>query len=252
MLKRFSHGARQVVLRAVQQARLRGQTVEPEHLLLALAEAGELVAMRALEEMGISADDIAAHLPALVAEPPKEDPPFSPAAKRVLEASVKSAKQLGHSYIRSEHLLLALADEDTGGQAASILKAIGVDLAALKRLLTEQASHVPYRPAGQGGWFPGLWGWSQGASTPRDWVVGVRLDEPTLLAVDGLVRAGVARSRSEAVYLLCRKGIEAHRELFERLAEKMASVAEIEREMRRIFSGQAEGQSSGQAEGQSS
>ena len=242
MAKRFTHGARQALLSAIEQARLRCQAVEPEHLLLAVAEAAEPVTTRALVELGVRADAIAAHLRKPVEEPLKKNPPFSPATKRVLDASVQKAKDLSHSSVRTEHLLLALADEDTGGQAVSILKALGVDLASLRHLLTENCQPDPQRAGTQMGWLSRV---LPRAGANRDWVVSVRLDQPTLTAVDGLVRAGLAKSRSEAVFLLCRRGIEAHQELFGRLAEKMASVAEIEREMRRIFSEEAKSRSMG-------
>lgn len=239
MLRRFTYDARQVVLRAVQHARLRGQAVEPGHLLLSVAETADLADVGPPRELGITAEAVASHLPPPLAEPPQQDPPFSPEARRVLEAAAQSARHLGHRHIGPEHLLMALADENAAGQAASILKAIGVDPAALRARLAEHRPLRPYRFGGSHGWLGHLWAQPHSAA-PRDWVVSVRLDEPTLMAVDGLVRAGVANSRSQAVFLLCRKGIEAHRQLFDRLAEKMASVAEIEQEMRRIFSAEGE------------
>ncbi|MEW6047067.1 MAG: Clp protease N-terminal domain-containing protein [Bacillota bacterium] len=231
VLQRFTPRAKQLVVQAVQEARLRNQPVGPEHLLLALSQSAEGLEGATLRDLGVTADGVASHLPDPVPEPdaPKREPPFSPTGKRVLEAAAEKARKLAHTYIGTEHILLALADERTGGEGASILKELGVDLATLPGILFGRPRLI--------------WTEARGAGTNRDWVVSVRLDEPTLTAVDGLVRAGVAKSRSEAVFLLCRKGIDAHRELFDRLAEKMASVAEIEQEMRQIFSGEAGGKS---------
>ena len=40
--------------------------------------------------------------------------PFTPRAKRVLENSIEESRELGHGYIGTEHILLALLDEDDG------------------------------------------------------------------------------------------------------------------------------------------
>ena len=53
--------------------------------------------------------------------------PFTPQAKRVLELAIEEARQLGHNYIGTEHLLLGLMKE---GQsiAAKILESLGARL----------------------------------------------------------------------------------------------------------------------------
>ena len=45
--------------------------------------------------------------------------PFTPRAKRVLELSLEEARQLGHNYIGTEHLLLGLIREGEGVAATS-------------------------------------------------------------------------------------------------------------------------------------
>jgi len=52
--------------------------------------------------------------------------PFTPRAKRVL-AILEEARQLGHNYIGTEHLLLGLS-QDGEGVAARVLENLGVDL----------------------------------------------------------------------------------------------------------------------------
>jgi ATP-dependent Clp protease ATP-binding subunit ClpC len=52
--------------------------------------------------------------------------PFTPRAKRVLELSVDEARQLGHNYVGTEHLLLGLIREGEG-IAARVLLELGVD-----------------------------------------------------------------------------------------------------------------------------
>lgn len=60
--------------------------------------------------------------------------PFTPRSKRVLERAAHEAASLGHDYVGSEHLLLALAQE-RDGVAAEILADRGVDEAAIRRLV---------------------------------------------------------------------------------------------------------------------
>jgi ATP-dependent Clp protease ATP-binding subunit ClpC len=57
--------------------------------------------------------------------------PFTPRAKRVLELSLEEARQLGHSYIGTEHLLLGLLREGEG-VAARVLEGLGVDLGKIR------------------------------------------------------------------------------------------------------------------------
>ncbi len=234
VLQRFTARAKRVIENAVDEARRRGEPVGPLHLLLALARDESSAAGRALREAGVTPEAVAGHL----VEPAdgtasRKEPPFDPEGKRVLEQGARWAKELRHPYIGAEHVLLALLD-DGAAAAADVWRALGVDVARLRERLLAQPPQPEERPGHktQVSWVF----WRSGGES-RDWVVSVRLDAPTLTAVDALVRAGVAKSRSEAVFMLCRKGIEAHRELFDRLAEKMASVAELEEQMRRIFAG---------------
>jgi hypothetical protein len=83
------------------------------------------VAVRLLQGQGITADAVAAavtfpepatDLPALI--------PFSGSARKVLELTFREALRMGHNYIGTEHILLALieAEPDDGP-----LHALGVD-----------------------------------------------------------------------------------------------------------------------------
>merc|ERR1712086_112782 len=57
--------------------------------------------------------------------------PFTPRAKRVLELSLEEARQLGHNYIGTEHLLLGLIREGEG-VAARVLENLSVDLSKVR------------------------------------------------------------------------------------------------------------------------
>jgi ATP-dependent Clp protease ATP-binding subunit ClpC len=58
--------------------------------------------------------------------------PFSPRAKRVLEHSIEESRDLGHGYVGTEHLLLAILDEDDGGPTAKVFEKKGVIMSRLK------------------------------------------------------------------------------------------------------------------------
>ena len=82
--------------------------------------------MKLLASQGVDADAVAA----AVTLPPRVDDvpaltPFSPQAKKVLELTFRQALRLGHNYIGTEHILLALAEaeEDDGP-----LHGLGVDM----------------------------------------------------------------------------------------------------------------------------
>eukprot|EP00961_Rhodomonas_salina_P228092 3083083-Rhodomonas_salina.1 len=68
--------------------------------------------------------------------------PFTPRAKRVLELSLEEARQLGHNYIGTEHLLLGLIREGEG-VAARVLENLALDLTKVRtqviRLLGDTA-----------------------------------------------------------------------------------------------------------------
>ena len=58
--------------------------------------------------------------------------PFSPRAKRVLENAIEESRDLGHGYVGTEHLLLALLDEDDGGPTKKIFDEKEVIMSRIK------------------------------------------------------------------------------------------------------------------------
>ncbi|GAB2684363.1 Clp protease N-terminal domain-containing protein [Saccharopolyspora gloriosae] len=116
---RFTPRARNVVLAAQNEARAAGNTeIRPEHLLLGLlAEPGGL-AMRAITAHGIAPEAVrraaAAPLPAGVDEVP-DLIPFDGGAKKVLELTFREALRLEHNHVGTEHVLLAMLEQENGG-----------------------------------------------------------------------------------------------------------------------------------------
>jgi ATP-dependent Clp protease ATP-binding subunit ClpA len=131
MFERFTDRARRVVVLAQEEARLLNHNyVGTEHLLLGLIHEGEGVAAMALESLGISLQAVRAEVEEIIGRgqrTPSGHIPFTPRAKKVLELSLREAKQLGHNYIGTEHILLGLIREGEG-VAAQVLVKLAADL----------------------------------------------------------------------------------------------------------------------------
>ena len=129
MFMRFTDRARQVVVLAQVEARGLGHGFTgTEHLLLGLLAEGEGVAALVLESLGISLEEARGWVEEIAGRgqgAPAGHIPFTPRAKKVLELALQEAVQLGHSYIGTEHLLLALLAEGEG-VAAQVLASRGV------------------------------------------------------------------------------------------------------------------------------
>jgi Arc/MetJ-type ribon-helix-helix transcriptional regulator len=71
-----------------------------------------------------------------------------------------------------------------------------------------------------------------GGKAPRENVVMVRLGDAALTALDQLVEAGLFGSRSEAAAFLLGAGIQAQRELFERVGKHSAEIKRIRQSLK--------------------
>ncbi|MHB8927302.1 MAG: ATP-dependent Clp protease ATP-binding subunit [Bacillota bacterium] len=128
---RFTPRAQNVITYAQEEAQRHGSSfVGTQHLLLGLLRDGEGVAARAIMAMGLDLDKVRGEVEKVVgkAEGAGEGGAFSPRAKRiVIELTAEEARALGHTYIGTEHILLALIREGEG-VAAQVLESLGVDL----------------------------------------------------------------------------------------------------------------------------
>ncbi len=132
MFNRFTERARRVILLAREEAkRLDHDYLGTEHLLLGLIREGEGVGATALRNLGVDLDQVRQEVEKTVGRGEGGlflgQIPFTPRAKKVLELAVTEARDLGHSYIGTEHLLLGLIREGEG-VAAQVLSSLGVDL----------------------------------------------------------------------------------------------------------------------------
>src|SRR5215218_8483500 len=148
MYERFTEEARQVIVLAQEEARCLGHGyIGTEHLLLGLIGEGAGPASRAFAKLDVTPDAARAQVAADV--PPSEEPPgarqlpFTPRAKGTLEAALRQALGLGHDYIGTEHLLLALMIE-RDARTASILSSLGCPPELLRdTVLAETARKRP-------------------------------------------------------------------------------------------------------------
>jgi ATP-dependent Clp protease ATP-binding subunit ClpA len=158
MFERFTDRARRVLVLAQEEAKGLGHAyIGTEHVLLGLQAEGKGVAARALTELGVDLGDLRRRI--LEVTPPTpggtgpEAAPFTPRSKMVLEYSLREALALGHNYIGTEHLLLALIKEGEG-LGAQILSAAGVGLdearAKVIELLRGYVGGGSSRPAATG------------------------------------------------------------------------------------------------------
>ncbi|AEE78467.1 Clp ATPase [Arabidopsis thaliana] len=130
MFERFTEKAIKVIMLSQEEARRLGHNfVGTEQILLGLIGEGTGIAAKVLKSMGINLKDSRVEVEKIIGRGSgfvAVEIPFTPRAKRVLELSLEEARQLGHNYIGSEHLLLGLLREGEG-VAARVLENLGAD-----------------------------------------------------------------------------------------------------------------------------
>jgi ATP-dependent Clp protease ATP-binding subunit ClpB len=115
------------------------QQVEPEHLLLSLIRQSDGIIPQVFQKLGVPLPPLASQLEENLKKIPKVygggmgQVYLSPRLKKVLDHSFQEADRLKDTYVSTEHLLLALADE--GGAAAQILSAQGITKDDLYKVL---------------------------------------------------------------------------------------------------------------------
>ncbi|BBX03024.1 hypothetical protein BST36_22730 [Mycolicibacterium moriokaense] len=124
---RFTPRARNVVVTAQNKAHEAGNVeITPDHLLLALFDDPEGLAVKLLANQGVTADAVTN----TITLPPRTDgdlpalTPFNRAAKKVLELTFRQALRLGHNYIGTEHIVLALLQNENKN---GVLHRLGVN-----------------------------------------------------------------------------------------------------------------------------
>src|SRR2546430_2531223 len=152
----FTDRVRKVLQMAREEAaRLHHEYVGTEHILLGLIREGEGVAAAVLTNLNVDLEDIQQKIEETVkkgkaAAAAGPDLPYTSRAKKVLELAMSEARELNHSYVGTEHLLLGLLREEKG-IAAQVLTDAGVNLEqARAETLRLLGSEMPATPAGGG------------------------------------------------------------------------------------------------------
>jgi len=129
--EKFSERARQVLKLAQEEAQhFNHSYIGTEHILLGLVREEEGVAAKVLANLGVGLSKVRSAVEYIIGRgerPGTGEIGLTPRAKRVIELAIDEARQLGHNYIGTEHLLLGLLREGEG-VAAGVLDSLGITL----------------------------------------------------------------------------------------------------------------------------
>ena len=140
---RFTPRARSIVVTSQNEARERGHAeIGPEHLVLGLLGEPEGLGARALVAQGVSPEAVRRAVTGSLPEASGELPaliPFDARARKALELTFREALRMGHNYVGTEHVLLALLELEDG---AGLLTSLGVDKAAAEAWVAEAVARA--------------------------------------------------------------------------------------------------------------
>ena len=140
---RYTPRARNAVMVAHSESKAAGNTEGlPAHLVLGLLAEPEGLAAKAFVEQGVTLDAVRAA--ATAALPPASDEvpelvPYGSDAKKVLELTFREALRLGHNYVGTEHILLALLEFENG---EGVLSGLGIDKAGTERYVAHTLAKI--------------------------------------------------------------------------------------------------------------
>lgn len=139
---RFTPRAKNAVMAAHEAARSAGNdAVTPAHLVLGILTEPKSLAADAITAQGVTLTEVdtaaRAAVPGAVDDPP-DLVAYDAQSKRVLTLTVRTALRLGHNYVGTEHILLALLEAEAG---SGLLSGLGLGAeeteAAVQRRLAE-------------------------------------------------------------------------------------------------------------------
>jgi ATP-dependent Clp protease ATP-binding subunit ClpC len=129
-----------VVLAQDEARALKHNYIGTEHILLGLLREEEGLAARVLESLDITVEEVRAQVARIVGQGDEVTTgqiPFTPRAKKVLELALREALSLGHNYIGTEHILLALLEFENG---SGVLSGLGITKAGAEAFIAEALS----------------------------------------------------------------------------------------------------------------
>jgi hypothetical protein len=135
--------AKNVVIAAQNEAHAAGNDeIGAAHLILGLLSDPDGLAAKAIHAQGVAPDTIRRTVATMLPPATGEVPPLIPfdaQAKKALELSFREALRLGHNYIGTEHILLALLELEDG---SGVLTGLGLDKTATETNVTDALEHV--------------------------------------------------------------------------------------------------------------
>ncbi|PWS46668.1 Clp protease [Streptomyces sp. ZEA17I] len=115
---RFTQRARNVVMASHNEAKAAGHAeIVPAHLTLGLLAEPEAIALRVITAQGVTPEALRTATEATLPRAADEVPeliPYDADARKVLELTFREALRLGHNYVGTEHILLALLEFEAG------------------------------------------------------------------------------------------------------------------------------------------
>jgi ATP-dependent Clp protease ATP-binding subunit ClpC len=197
----FTERVRKVLAMAREEAaRLHHEYVGTEHILLGLIREGEGVAATVLQNLSVELDDIQQKIEETVkkgkaGQTTGPDLPYTSRAKKVLELAMSEARELNHSYVGTEHLLLGLLREEKG-IAAQVLTDAGVNLdAARAETLRILGTEMPQGGAQQAGGQPPAQAAPKGEKKSKTPALDHFCRDLTQLAAEGQLDPTIGRAK---------------------------------------------------------
>jgi ATP-dependent Clp protease ATP-binding subunit ClpC len=137
MFDKFTNRAKQVIKLAKKEAqRLNHNYLGTEHVLLGLLKLGQGIAVNVLRNLSLDYEAVRSEVERMVGFGPEiqvyGDPALTGKVKKVFEYANEEATSLGHNYVGTEHLLLALLRQ-TDGVAAQVLENLNINLKDIRK-----------------------------------------------------------------------------------------------------------------------
>ena len=221
MYERFTDRARKVMQLANQEAqRFNHEYIGTEHVLLGLIKEGSGVAANVLKNLDVDLRKIRLEVEKLVQSGPDMVTmgklPQTPRAKKVIEYSMEEARNLGHNYVGTEHILLGLLREQEG-VAAQVLMNLGLKLEEVREEVLNLLGHgiegseggerQPSGGASQSGGGGETGGSTKGSKASKTPALDSFGRDLTELARQGKLDPVIGREKEieRAVQILCRR-----------------------------------------------
>jgi ATP-dependent Clp protease ATP-binding subunit ClpC len=138
----FTPRAQQVLSLARKEAdRFHHSFVGTEHLLLGLIKLGQGAPVNVLHKLGLNLENVRAEVEKFVGTGHEHqiigNIPYTPRVKKVVALAARQAKDLNHTYVGTEHILLGLLEE-RDGVVARVLEKFGVNMDETRKKILKE------------------------------------------------------------------------------------------------------------------